>query len=87
MLLQAFGAGLKSESAFKISNWSRSEKLATPLHFSVGAEPLAANNFLRISHKKTLILAHFFVEKGHAVSALIMDNAKIFLQKLQPLLV
>ena len=34
MLLQAFGAGLESESAFKISDWSRSKKLATPLHSS-----------------------------------------------------
>ena len=35
----------------------------------------AAKEFLRFSHKKTLILAHFFIEKGHAVP---MDNAKIF---------
>ena len=30
--------------------------------------------------KKTLILAHFFVEKGHAVSAVTIDSAKIFSQ-------
>ena len=45
------------------------------------AKPPASNKFLRFSHKKkTLILAHFFVEKGHAVSAVIIDNAKIFSQ-------
>ena len=32
----------------------------------------------RFSHKKTLILAHVFNEKGHAVSAVIRDNTKIF---------
>ena len=30
--------------------------------------------------KKTLILAHFFNEIGHAVSAVTRDNTKIFLQ-------
>ena len=30
--------------------------------------------------KKTLILAHFFNEKGHAVSAVIRDNTKMFSQ-------
>ena len=35
MFLQAFGAGLESESAFKISDWSWSEKLATSLN-SIG---------------------------------------------------
>ena len=34
----------------------------------------------RFSHKKTLILAHFFNEKGHAVSAVTRDNTKIFLK-------
>ena len=34
VLLQAFGAGLESGSAFKISDWSWSEKLATSLHSS-----------------------------------------------------
>ena len=34
----------------------------------------------RFSHKKTLILAHFFNEKGHAVSAVTCDNTKIFSQ-------
>ena len=34
----------------------------------------------RFSHKKTLILAHFFNEKGHAVSAVTRDNSKIFSQ-------
>ena len=34
----------------------------------------------RFSHKKTLILAHFFNEKGHAVSAVTRDNTKIFSQ-------
>ena len=31
-------------------------------------------------HIKTLILAQFFIEKGHAVSEVTVDNAKIFLQ-------
>ena len=35
----------------------------------VGAMPPAANEFLRFSHKKTLILAHSFIKKGCAVSA------------------
>ena len=34
----------------------------------------------RFSHKKTLILAHFFNEKRHAVSAVTRDNTKIFSQ-------
>ena len=57
---------------------------------------------LRFFHKKkTLILAHFLIEKGHAVSAVTTDNAKIISQfmsksrslakiserRLQPLLV
>ena len=44
---------------------------------SLGAKPPVCNEFLRFSHKKTLILAHLFVEKGHAVT---IDNAKIFSQ-------
>ena len=61
----------------------------------------AANEFLRFSLKKPLILAHFFIEKRHAVSAITKNNAKIVLQfmsksrslakiserRLQPLLV
>ena len=34
----------------------------------------------RFSHKKILILAHFFNEKEHAVSAVTRDNTKIFSQ-------
>ena len=34
----------------------------------------------RFSHKKTLILGHFFNEKGHAVSAVTCGNTKIFSQ-------
>ena len=44
----------------------------------LGAKPPASSDFLRFSHKKTLILAHFFIEKGHAVSAVTVDNAKTF---------
>ena len=33
----------------------------------LGAWPPAANEFLRCSHKKTLHLAHFLIEKRHAV--------------------
>ena len=37
--------------------------------------------FAVFTHKKTLILAHFSIEKGHAVSAVTsIDNAKIFSQ-------
>ena len=44
------------------------------------AKPPASIEFLWFSHKKkTLTLAHIFVEKGHAVSAITLDNAKIFL--------
>ena len=43
------------------------------------SEVAASKNF-RFSHKKTLILAHLFIEKGCAVSAVTMDNAKIFSQ-------
>ena len=35
----------------------------------LGAYPLAANKSLRFSHKKSLLLTHFYIEKGHAVSA------------------
>ena len=42
--------------------------------------PRAANKVLWFLHKKILILAHFFIEKGHAQSAVTMDNAKIFSQ-------
>ena len=35
----------------------------------LGAQPPAANEFLRFSHKKALFLTHFFIEKRHAVSA------------------
>ena len=31
----------------------------------LGAEPLAANGLLRFSHRKTLVPAHFLIEKGH----------------------
>ena len=65
------------------------------------AKPPAANEFLRFSHEKTLILAHFFIEKENAVRAVTIVNAKIFSQltfksrslakisekRLQPLLV
>ena len=40
-------------------------------------QPEVCNEFLRLSHKKTLILAPLFTEKGHAVSAVTTDNAKI----------
>ena len=48
----------------------------------MGAKHPAANEFLRFHIKKTLILAHFFIEKRCAVSAVTMDNAKIFSQLL-----
>ena len=46
----------------------------------LGTYPLAANEFLRFTHKKKLISAHFFLVKGHAVSAVTIDNAKTFSQ-------
>ena len=66
----------------------------------LGAQPPAPTNFCDF-HAKTLILAHFFIENGHALSAVTIDNAKIFSQlmsesknlgkiserRLQPLLV
>ena len=58
------------------SGFGKGEKLRSQVW---GGSP-AANEFLRFSHKKTLILAHFFIEKGCAVSAVTMDNAKIFSQ-------
>ena len=70
------------------------------LRRSGGVAP-SRQQILRFSHKKTLILSHLFIEKGHAVSAVTRDNAKIFSQlmsqsrslakicerRLQPLLV
>ena len=38
----------------------------------------------QFSHKKILILAHFFNEKGHAVSAVTRDHTKIFSQLMVP---
>ena len=68
---------------------------------TIGGLGAAASQFVRFSCKKTLILAHFLIEKGRAVSAVTMENAKVFLQlmsksrslakicerRLQPLLV
>ena len=62
---------------------------------------VAANELLRFSHKKNTHFNTLFYQKRLAVSAVIMDNAKIFLQfmsksrsstkisekRLQPLLV
>ena len=45
-----------------------------------GWKPSAASDFLRFLLKKTFILEHFFIKEGHAVSAVTMDNAKIFSQ-------
>ena len=47
---------------------------------SGGEAPSLQRIFKVFTYKKTLILAHFFVEKGHAVSAVTIDNAKIFSQ-------
>ena len=43
----------------------------------LGATPPAANEFLRFSHKKTLFLKHFYIEKGHAVSSATTSVASI----------
>ena len=42
-----------------------------------GRSPQRPTNFYGF-HTNTLILAHFFIEKGHAVSTVTWDNAKIF---------
>ena len=44
----------------------------------LGAKPPAANEFLRFSNIKTLILAHFFIEKGHAVMQPLWTMLKYF---------
>ena len=51
------------------------------IHQRLGASHPAADELLRFSHKKTLVLAHFFNETGHAMSAVTMDNLKIFSQQ------
>ena len=43
-------------------------------------KPPAAHEVLRFSHKKTLILAHFFIEKGHAMMQSLWTMQKIFPQ-------
>ena len=50
---------------------------------SVGAKPPAANEFFRLSHKKTLFLTHFYIEKGHAVSAVTTSVARILQWKVE----
>ena len=45
-----------------------------------GVQPGVRQLFLQFSHKKTLILPHLYIKIGHAVSAVTMDNAKIFSQ-------
>ena len=42
--------------------------------------PQPPTNFSRFSHKITLILAQFFIEKMRAMSAVTTDKAKIFLR-------
>ena len=59
------------------NRWSGCE---TPVAGCQGCGGAMPNEFLRFSHKKILILAHFFIEKVHAVSAVTMDNVKIFPQ-------
>ena len=43
-----------------------------------GAQPPATNDFLRFSRKRTLIFAHFFIEKGHAVMQSLWTMLKYF---------
>ena len=45
-----------------------------------GRSPQPPPNFYRFYIKNTLIFTHFFTEKGLAVSAVTMDDAKIFSQ-------
>ena len=59
------GGGARRSGALRI--WQR------------GVQP-GVWEFLRFSHKKTLILARFFIEKGNALSAVTIENAKIFSQ-------
>ena len=46
----------------------------------LGVKPLAANELLRFQHKKNTHSNTLFYQTRLAVSAIIMDNAKIFLQ-------
>ena len=43
----------------------------------LGAMPPAANEFLRFSHKKNTHFSTLFIEKGHAVSAVALDNTNM----------
>ena len=45
-----------------------------------GIAPSRQQIFYRFHKTKTLILAHFFTEKGHAVRTVTIDSAKIFSQ-------
>ena len=47
---------------------------------SGGVAP-AANEFLRFSHKKTIIFASFFIGKGHAVSAVTINVFAVHVKK------
>ena len=73
----------KSVSDQKIRDFHVSDRGAPRIRQRKGAQPRVwgeAGKRGRFSHKKTLILAHFFNKKGHAVSAVTCDNTKIFSQ-------
>ena len=48
---------------------------------TAGGFAFSRQRIVTVSHKKTLILAHFCIEKGHAVSAVTMDNSKMLSQQ------
>ena len=49
-------------------------------HRGLGVLPLPANEFLRFSYKKNNHFSTLFFEKHHAVSAVTIEDAKIFSQ-------
>ena len=71
----------KSVSDQKIRDFHVSDRGAPRIRQRRGAQPRVwgrSRQRGRFSHKKTLILAHFFNEKEHAVSAVTRDNTKYF---------
>ena len=90
-----------SKKGHSVRQWRTQDLAKGGLTGGLGVKPPAAYNLLRFSHEKTLILANLFIEKGHAVRAVTVDNAKTFSQltsksrsltkiserRLQPLLV
>ena len=58
--------------------WGRSSQ--PPEAKGSGGVAFSRQQIFAVFTLKTLILAHVLIEKGHAVSVVTIDNAKIFLQ-------